>query len=157
MPGVASLNASQYYGNARNYLWRILYALFGEDRQVPDEEYESKLAFALSHGIALWDVIASCEREGSLDSDIRLVEPNDLPGLLRRYPGVKTLVCNGTNSYAELIKNFGTDSEITGRQLLRMPSTSPIPTKQFRSLEDRLEVWKLIVPHVHIQSQQKDR
>src|SRR4051812_33731173 len=143
MPGVASLRAYQYYGNPRNYLWTILYALFGGGME-PDPEYENRLSFALSHGIALWDVIATCEREGSLDSDIKQAVPNDIPGLLLLYPNITTLVCNGTKSFAELTKHFGSFPEITQRKVLRMPSTSPIPTRQFRGFEERLEIWRTI-------------
>jgi hypoxanthine-DNA glycosylase len=143
MPGVASLRAYRYYWNPRNYLWGILYALFGDGR-APEPEYDDRISFALSHGIALWDVIAVCEREGSLDSDIRQAVPNDLPGLLHRYPNVEALVCNGTKSFSELNKHFGSHPEIVGRRVLRMPSTSPIPTKHYRSLEDRLEAWRVI-------------
>jgi hypoxanthine-DNA glycosylase len=144
MPGVASLKAHQYYGNPRNYLWRLLYALFGDGRE-PDPEYENRLDFALGNGIALWDTIANCEREGSLDSDIKQAVPNDIPGLLRRYPNVRTLVCNGTKSFAELNKHFGPHPEVKQRRVLRMPSTSPIPTKQYRGFEDRLEAWRSII------------
>lgn len=144
MPGVASLRAFQYYGNPRNHLWGIVYALFGEGRE-SDAEYENRLAFALSHGVALWDVIATCEREGSLDSDIKQAVPNDIPGLLMVYPSIATLVCNGTKSRAELIKHFGTHTEISKRKVLLMPSTSPIPTKNFRGFEDRLEAWRAIL------------
>lgn len=147
MPGVASLKAFRYYWNPRNYLWSIIYALFG-DGKVPDNAYESRLSFALNHGIALWDIIASCEREGSLDSDIRMAVPNDIPGLLLLYPSIETLVCNGTKSRAELLKHFGKHPEVTKRNILLMPSTSPIPTKNFRSLEDRLEVWRTILGYV---------
>ncbi len=142
MPGVASLKAYQYYGNPRNYLWRILYALFGDGE--PELEYESRLAFALDHGVALWDVIATCEREGSLDSDIKQAVPNDIPGLLERYPNVEALICNGTKSFAELDKHFGSHPEIVRRKVLRMPSTSPIPTRDYRGLDDRLVAWRQI-------------
>ncbi|WP_256760337.1 DNA-deoxyinosine glycosylase [Cohnella sp. WQ 127256] len=144
MPGVASLQAHQYYGNARNYLWSIIYALFGEGRE-PESEYENRLAFALSHGIALWDAIATCERKGSLDSDIKQAVPNDIPGLLQRYPGVAIIACNGTKSYKELNKHYGSHPEIMKRKVVCMPSTSPIPTKNYRGLEDRLATWKLLL------------
>lgn len=143
MPGVASLQAYQYYGNPRNYLWRILYALFGE-RSEPDPQYENRLSFALGHGIALWDVIATCERKGSLDCNIKRVIPNDIPELLRSYPNVETLVCNGTKSFTELNNHFGSSPEVKQRAVLRMPSTSPIPTKHYRGLEDRLEAWQAV-------------
>lgn len=67
MPGVMSLNKQQYYGNPRNHFWKIIYSLFNE---VEDELYEQKKAFLLRKGIALWDVINNCYREGSLDSNI---------------------------------------------------------------------------------------
>jgi hypoxanthine-DNA glycosylase len=143
MPGVASLRAVQYYGNPRNYLWAILYALF--DNREPDSDYEDRISFALNNGIALWDVIASCEREGSLDSSIKQVVPNDIPGLLQRFPGIAYLVCNGTKSFTELNKHFGSVPEITQRRVLQLPSTSPIPTRQYRGLEDRLEAWRTLI------------
>jgi len=140
MPGVASLKAQQYYGNSRNYFWRIVYALFGES--APHERYEDRLRFALAHGIALWDSIASCERKGSLDSDIRDAVPNDIPGLLRQYPGIAVLACNGAQSHAVLLRHFGAAPEVMERTVLRLPSTSPIPTPQFRGLDERLRAWR---------------
>jgi len=144
MPGTASLQAHRYYWNPRNYMWRILYALFG-DGQDPEEGYECRIAFALRSGVALWDTISSCERKGSLDSDIRQAIPNDIPGLLASYPNVRAIVCNGMKAYSELTKHFGEHPEIRKRKLLRMPSTSPIPTRDYRSLEDRLEAWKRVL------------
>ena len=68
MPGEESLRKQEYYGHPRNQFWRIIYALF----DVPlEDNYEKKLMFLKSKGIALWDVIESCWREGSLDSNIR--------------------------------------------------------------------------------------
>lgn len=143
MPGVASLQAHEYYGNPRNYLWRILYALF--DGGVPDERYEDRLAFALGHGIAIWDVFASCVRKGSLDSDIRDAVPNDIPGLLRQYPGIAVIACNGGKSHGELLKRFGDAPELAGRTVVRLPSTSPVPTRDYRGLDDRLAAWRKII------------
>lgn len=143
MPGVKSLQAHQYYGNERNYMWRILYGLFAE--REPDAAYEDRLAFALRHGIALWDTIAACDRPGSLDSDIKDAVPNDIPGLLESYPNIQTLACNGAKSHGELTKNFGDHPEVARRRVLKLPSTSPIPTPKFRGLEERLEAWRVII------------
>ncbi|MBB6673886.1 DNA-deoxyinosine glycosylase [Cohnella nanjingensis] len=140
MPGVASLQLHQYYGNARNYLWPILYALHGLPG--PDERYEDRLSFARAQGFALWDTIASCVREGSLDSNIRELQPNDIPGLLRAYPAIRVIACNGAKSHGELLRHFGGTPEVRARAVLRLPSTSPIPTPKFRGLEDRLSVWR---------------
>lgn len=145
MPGAASLAAHQYYGNPRNHLWPILYALF-EDR-TPEDDYEARLAFALRHRVALWDAIAACEREGSLDANIKDTVPNDIPGLLRQYPQVRTIVCNGSKSFAEVKRHHGTAPEVTSRTVLRLPSTSPIPTPQYRGLEDRLTAWREILAY----------
>lgn len=147
MPGVASLQLHQYYGNARNYFWPILYALHG----VPavDARYEDRLAFALAHGFALWDTIASCVRPGSLDSDIRDLLPNDVPELLRAYPGISVIACNGAKSHGELMRHFGATPEVRARTVLRLPSTSPIPTPKYRGLEDRLAAWReLLAPWI---------
>ncbi len=146
MPGVVSLRAHQYYGHPRNHFWPILYALFGD--RPPDADYELRLAFALSNGIALWDAIAACQREGSLDADIKDAVPNDIPALLLRFPHVRTIACNGAKSHAELLKHHGGSPEIAARTVLKMPSTSPVPTAQYRNFQDRLEAWKLIKEHV---------
>jgi hypoxanthine-DNA glycosylase len=146
MPGVVSLHATQYYGHPRNHFWPILYKLL-EDR-APDEDYESRLSFALKHGIGLWDSIAACLREGSLDVDIKNAVPNDIPGLLANHPNVKAVGCNGGKSFSELNKHFGKDPQIIQRKVLRLPSTSPIPTPKFRGLEDRLEEWSVILQHL---------
>ena len=146
MPGTASLAAHQYYGNRRNYFWSILYALFAD--RLPDDEYAARLAFARRHRVALWDAIAACEREGSLDANIKDTTPNDIPGLLRKFPQVKAIVCNGAKSLAELQRHWGKTPEIAGRTVLRMPSTSPIPTQQYRGLEDRLAAWRGILAYM---------
>lgn len=140
MPGTASLAASQYYGHARNHFWPILYRLHGVE--APDESYEDRLRFALTHGYALWDTIASCEREGSLDVDIREVEPTDIPGLLRVYPNIEVIVCNGGKSYDTLKKHHGESPEVKSRTVLKLPSTSPIPTRQHRGLDEKAEAWR---------------
>ncbi|HEX2012129.1 MAG TPA: DNA-deoxyinosine glycosylase, partial [Roseateles sp.] len=78
-PSAASLAAQQYYGHSRNQFWPLLSALWGQDLRTL--AYEDRLEFARSRGLAIWDVYAACEREGSLDSAIRSAEPNDLLGL----------------------------------------------------------------------------
>ncbi|MDG0793111.1 DNA-deoxyinosine glycosylase [Cohnella ginsengisoli] len=139
MPGTASLAASRYYGHARNHFWPILYRLHGAG--APDESYEDRLRFALVHGCALWDTIAVCEREGSLDADIREAEPTDIPGLLRAYPNIEVIVCNGGKSYDTLNKYHGKDPEVRRRTVLKLPSTSPIPTRQHKGLEEKATAW----------------
>jgi len=145
MPGVPSLMRSEYYGNPRNYFWGVLYGLFD---QAIDEEYEKRLAFALSHRVALWDVLKSCKREGSLDANIRDEVVNDIPGLLTRYPNIRCLALNGTKAHDTFMRHFGKTEAAARVVRLKLPSTSPVPTRAMRSLEDRLAVWRTIVPYL---------
>ncbi|RAP73474.1 DNA-deoxyinosine glycosylase [Paenibacillus montanisoli] len=146
MPGAASLAMQKYYGNARNHFWRVIYGLFGLS---PDEDYEARLAFAKERGIALWDTIASCQREGSLDANIREELPNDIPGLLEEHPGIRCIACNGTKSHDSFRKSFGSLPEQNGLTLLKLPSTSPIPTPAMRTTEDRIEAWRILLPYLN--------
>lgn len=140
MPGVMSLRKQQYYGFERNAFWRIIYALFGLE---PDEDYQLRKAFLLRHGIALWDVLRACEREGSSDSDIRNPEPNDFAGLFERYPSIKYVCFNGGPA-SRLYRRFVTMQGIGGaeKEFFVLPSTSPAYTIPF---EDKLEQWKLLL------------
>lgn len=92
MPGVMSLKKQQYYGFQRNAFWRIVYNLFDDE---PNEDYRMRKEFLLRHGIALWDVLKACEREGSSDSDIRNPEPNDFEGFYKMYPSIRHVCFNG--------------------------------------------------------------
>ncbi len=117
-PGRASLAAQQYYGHPRNQFWSILAALWGQD--LPALPYTLRLAAMQARGLGLWDVYASCLREGSLDSAIRAAEPNDLAGLARGLPGLQALAHNGSES-ARAMRVTRT----LGLPVYRLPSTSP--------------------------------
>lgn len=92
MPSVKSLERAQYYGHPRNAFWPILFDVFGEDYQ---DDYALKQALIRAHHLALWDAAACCEREGSLDSDMRGVVYNDFDALYRVCPHIHTVLCNG--------------------------------------------------------------
>lgn len=101
MPGQASLQAKQYYAHARNAFWPIMMALI-ENKPVPDTyahslDYSIRCDRIMQNGYALWDVLASCERPGSLDSKIvRGSETaNDIPELIKRHPELRCIACNG--------------------------------------------------------------
>ncbi|WP_127533733.1 DNA-deoxyinosine glycosylase [Paenibacillus kobensis] len=145
MPGVPSLELNEYYGNPRNYLWRVLYGLFGQE---VDEEYEKRLEFALSHRVAMWDVLKSCKREGSLDSNIRDEVVNDIPGLLTRYPNIRCLALNGTKAHDTFMRHFGKTDAASRVVCLKLPSTSPVPTRTMKTLDDRLAAWRAIEPYL---------
>jgi TDG/mug DNA glycosylase family protein len=138
MPGVMSLRKQQYYGFERNAFWRIVYNLFDSE---PDEDYSLRKEFLLRHGIALWDVLKACEREGSSDSEIRDPEPNDFEGFYQMYPGIK-IVCFNGGPAARLYQRCVAKKGAAGNMVhYHLPSTSPAYTLPF---EKKLEQWQLV-------------
>ncbi|WP_374335585.1 DNA-deoxyinosine glycosylase [Methyloversatilis sp.] len=125
MPGVASLAAQRYYAHPRNQFWPIMGALFGAG---PDLPYAQRLHALTDAGVALWDVLASCERDGSLDAaiDARSAQANDFVTFLATHPGIVRIAFNGGTAE----KHFRRDvmphlRPLRPLDLLRLPSTSP--------------------------------
>ena len=134
-PGAASLAAGQYYAHPRNQFWPLLSALLGEDlRALP---YDQRLRCLRAHGLGLWDVIAECEREGSLDSAIREARCNDLAGLRRRAPHLVAVAHNGGES-ARLMPV----TRALGLAVHRLPSSSPANASW--SFERKLAAWRAV-------------
>jgi double-stranded uracil-DNA glycosylase len=144
MPGAASLAASQYYAHAQNQFWPIMDAICGAGRALP---YALRLERLEEHGIALWDVLQSCVRPGSLDSAIEAssAEPNDIPALLRSHGKISRICCNGGTAYRELLRHFGPELERDFPHVttLKLPSTSPAHAGM--PLADKLSIWKFAV------------
>ena len=132
MPGVKSLEAQQYYAHPRNAFWPILFDVFGRERT---QDYEEKKALIRENGLALWDAAALCEREGSLDSNMRDIVYSDFDSLYAHCPHIHTVLCNGTAAHTLFLKSGAAG----GRRVLRMPSTSPAYTMAY---EKKLEAWK---------------
>lgn len=139
IPGVKSLEKQQYYGHPQNKFWKIIFHLFNEDFT---EDYIQRINILKKHHIALWDVIDSCERKGSLDSEIKNEEANQIPELLQKYPNIQAIFCNGGKSYKNLQKMLGKNSIVP---FYLLPSTSPLHTISF---EKKLENWKKILEFV---------
>ncbi len=134
-----SLKLQQYYGNPRNQFWRIVYSLFERE---PDLLYENRVAFLREKRIALWDVIDSCERKGSLDSAIKHEKANDLNGLFRNYPAVGLVVFNGTKAERSFLTDISLESSIEKRLMFRtVPSSSPANAVQ---AEVKRSEWSII-------------
>lgn len=140
MPGVKSLEASQYYAHPQNRFWRVMGALCG-DENLPSLKYSEKLKVLLDNKIALWDTIKSCEREGSLDSGIEREIPNDIEGLLKKYKNIKIICLNGNKSFSMFKKHF--PDLLETKKCLKMPSTSPANAR-FR-LGDLVKKWEVII------------
>lgn len=136
IPGVKSLEKQQYYGHPQNKFWKIIFELFNENFT---DDYEEKINVLKKYHIALWDVIDSCERKGSLDSEIRNEEANQIKELLEEYPNIHTIFCNGGKSYKNLQKILGKNYKIP---VFLLPSTSPLHTVSF---EKKLEEWKRVL------------
>jgi hypoxanthine-DNA glycosylase len=117
-PGVASLQAQQYYGHPRNHFWPLVGALWQVDLKALT--YAERLAWLLDHGLGLWDVYARCRREGSLDTAIRDAEFNDLASLRLRAPALAAIAHNGGESARAL--RF---TAALGVPVFKLPSSSP--------------------------------
>ena len=136
-PSVKSREAMFFYGHPRNRFWKVTAAVFG--CRVP-QTIEEKRSFLLTNGIAVWDVIASCEIEGSSDSSIRNVTPNDLSRILNAAP-VEQIFVNGKTALKYYEKYL---RPVTGREAVCLPSTSPANAAW--KLEKLTEAWSIILP-----------
>ena len=141
MPGEASLRAGQYYAHPRNLFWRIMGELLGTD---PGSPYEQRIQALKSARIALWDVLRSCRRKGSLDSDIdgESLVPNDFAAFFRCHPKITHVFFNGTKAEECYRKQVQPISEIGTIEYLRLPSTSPANASI--SYERKLESWRAV-------------
>ncbi len=135
IPGVKSLEKQQYYGHPQNKFWKIIFELLNEEFT---EDYDQRIQILKKNHIALWDVIDSCERKGSLDSEIKNEEANQIEELLEDHSNIKAIFCNGGKSYKNVQKILGKNYKIP---VFLLPSTSPLHTVSF---EKKLEEWKKV-------------
>jgi len=117
-PGLASLRAQQYYGHPQNQFWKILGALWSQDLMALP--YALRIGAAHAHGLGIWDVYGACERQGSLDADIRLPELNDFARLAGRCPLLQGIAHNGGESF-----RHAKHTQALGLPVYKLPSTSP--------------------------------
>jgi double-stranded uracil-DNA glycosylase len=96
-PGVESLTKQEYYANGTNRFWKLIGTIFAIE-SLTELPYMTKLTQFESSGIALWDVVTSCERKGSLDSRIRNPEWNDIPQVLAENPSIEKIFLNGSTA-----------------------------------------------------------
>ncbi len=144
MPGVASLEAVQYYAHPRNAFWPIMGELFGIDATT---DYAQRIAQISEQPIVLWDTLKSCYRPGSLDSAITRdsVEANEIPGLLGEFTGVRAIACNGATS-ANYFRKLVLPQVSESIELLPMPSTSPANAGM--NFEQKLEAWRRLLEFI---------
>lgn len=149
-PGVRSLEEIQYYAHPRNVFWDIMSEVIGFDRKF---RYLERAA-ALQHaGIALWDVLYSCKRSGSLDSKIESpsIVINDFDSFFSDHQMIKAIVFNGAKAEKEFRKRvIPAVADLVGsKQLLRLPSTSPAMASM--DYAKKLESWRVIKDYLLIE------
>lgn len=134
-PSAASLAAGQYYAHRQNQFWRIVGALINQP--LYEMDYASRWPHVQAAGIAVWDVYATCEREGSLDSDIRMGVPNDFTQLKTLAPKLEQVCFNGQTAgrFQRLLTDMGYAVRV-------LPSTSPAHTL---SLDSKLARWRALL------------
>ena len=139
-PGVASLQAQQYYSHPQNQFWRVLSAILGEmygssSINTGVSSYQIRSEWLLSKKLGVWDVYASCQREGSLDSNIRQAVLNDFSTLRTLCPNLQAIAHNGGESFkhAKHTKNLGFP-------VFKLPSTSPANASW--SFERKVAAWQ---------------
>lgn len=142
MPGKASLQADQYYAHPRNAFWRIMGDLLGAG---PDLPYPQRLDKLTAAGVALWDVIAACERKSSLDADIvgATVCPNDFSAFFAVHRNIDCIFFNGGAAEASFRRLVLPGLNGPQRRLRRLPSTSPAHAAS--TYADKLAAWSAIV------------
>ena len=135
MPGMASLQKQQYYAHPRNAFWPVMQQIFNW----PDLDYDQRCKALVSEKIAVWDVLRSCRRRGSLDSDIETGSMliNDFSAFFHRHPGIKAVLFNGGKA-AQLFKRYVSVPACV--ELKPLPSTSPAYAAM--SFESKLEKWR---------------
>lgn len=140
MPGKESLRKQQYYAHKQNQFWRMLYRILEIDFI---EEYEEKKKCLLDNQIALWDVLKHCERETSLDSDIKDEIPNNIAELIEEHTTLQAVCFNGQKSLQVFKRFIGFKHSV---EYLTLPSTSPAHAS--KSFEEKFDIWKQLKNYI---------
>ena len=135
-PGEASLAATQYYAHPRNQFWRLVGTIV--DEPLAELAYQERLRRVLAHGIGVWDVLAACHREGSLDAAIRNAQPNDFASLREHAPLLRKVCFNGKTA-----GRFAPVIGAAGYTTLVLPSSSP--ANAMLSFDQKLRLWRDIL------------
>jgi len=136
MPGEQSLLNQEYYNNPRNQFWNIISSAFNNGKRFLD--YNDKLKTLAKNKIGLWDVLDTCEREGSLDSSIKNQTLNNFDKLFKDFPNVKIVIFNGQESYSyfnSLVLDKGS------KRYRQLTSTSSANTH--KTLDEKIQEWKI--------------
>lgn len=140
LPSDKSIALNEYYGNKTNQFWNTISLIF-ENKKIEFKNYNEKIDFLNKHHIALWDTYCSATRKGSLDSDIKNGEFNNIKKLLNEYPNIKRILVNGRKSEIAFQKYIKTEN--LDLNYSYVPSSSSANTN-FSFLE-KVEYWKEVM------------
>lgn len=138
-PSEMSLAKGEYYGNPQNHFWPVIEALFGIDRSAT---YRERILRLNAKGVAVWDVIARCSREGSGDDRITAARPNPLAPLLEQHAYIRHVAFNGGTAYTTARALTPDVFSLPEIHCERLPSTSPRNARM--RLADKVEAWSRI-------------
>ncbi len=169
-PSLRSQEKREYYGHERNHFWPLLFSLGAErgllpspaeDSQALPGTYEEKLDLAARLQVMIWDMVKTCRRTTSADDALEIVALNDIAALLEARPSIERIGLNGTRASALFLKAVVCGREFHGakealarvggrtvlhiagkeRAICRLPSTSPVPTRHYRTIDDKKALW----------------
>ncbi len=143
MPSETSLLKQEYYGHPRNTFWPIMGCLFFALSELP---YQKREIILMRSKIAVWDVLKTCRRPGSMDSDIDMgsIETNNFNNFFVKYPLIRNVFFNGGKAesvYRKFIKP-GLSKQFNYLQYQRLPSTSPAYASM--SFQQKLSAWQVV-------------
>jgi hypoxanthine-DNA glycosylase len=140
MPGNESLRQNQYYAHPQNAFWKIMGELVGAR---PDLPYPQRLHALTNAHIALWDALKTCERQGSLDSDIQNESANDFASFFKQHPHITRVFFNGAKAEHSFKKFVSGMQRLPQLEFFRLPSTSPAHAGM--RYADKLQAWKTAI------------
>lgn len=144
MPGAVSLSQQQYYAHPRNLFWPIMTVLAGFDAKL---SYAEKVQALTASGIAVWDVIGSCQRSGSLDSAIRDEQVNDFAAFFHAHPQLAVIGFNGAKAWQSFKRHVLPRQPVPAQiRLITLPSTSPAHAAM--SFDAKLALWQQLADYL---------
>jgi hypoxanthine-DNA glycosylase len=135
-PSIKSFEENFYYAHPQNQFWRLLASVY--DEETP-QSIEQKSSFLEKYKIALWDMVASCERENSLDTNLKNIKVNDIEGFLKGHPTIKKVCFTGKTSQKLYDKNF------SHLNILTYYLPSPSPAYRAMKFEEKTQIYKNIL------------
>ena len=141
MPGGASLKHKKYYAHSKNLFWTII----SEYLCIHEPCYEARIQALIKAGVAVWDVLKSCEREGSSDNSIKNDVPNELVTFLDQYKTIERIGFNGSKAEKKFIIHI--KQKLTNKkcfQYVSLPSTSSRNFNTEKEKQDVIKQWAIL-------------